>query len=64
LGRDEGLLRLEDIFAEGALMEDQKRARVALARQAMLDIVERRSRWLEEKHLKWQTANAPKTATV
>ncbi len=64
LGRDEGLLRLEDIFAEGALMEDQKRARVALARQAMLDIVERRSRWLEEKHLKWQTANAPKTVTV
>ncbi len=62
LGRDEGLLRLEDIFAEGALLEDQKRVRIATAQEALLGIVERRSRWLEEKHLKWQTASAPQTA--
>ncbi len=62
LGRDEGLIRLEDIFAEGALMEDQKRAKITLARQAMLDIVERRSRWLEQKQLKWQTAGASQFA--
>lgn len=56
LGRDEGLMRLEDIFAEGALMEDQKREKIQTAQKAMLDIVERRARWLEEKSLKWQTA--------
>ncbi len=54
----EGLLRLEDIFAEGALMEDQKRAKIQTAQKAMLDIVERRARWLEEKNRKWQTAQA------
>jgi glutamyl-tRNA reductase len=57
LTRDDGILRLEDIFAEGALMEDQKRARINLARQALHDIVEHRVRWLEEKQLKWQTAS-------
>ncbi|MBY0518002.1 MAG: hypothetical protein K2P81_13925 [Bacteriovoracaceae bacterium] len=64
LGYDEGVIRLEDIFAEGALMEDQKRQKISLARQAMLDIVEKRSRWLEEKRLKWQTANAPQIVTL
>lgn len=64
LGRDEGLLRLEDIFAEGALMEDQKRERIQLARQAMLDLVERRARWLEQKLVKWQTADTTATATL
>jgi glutamyl-tRNA reductase len=64
LKKDEGLLRLDDIFAEGALMEDQKRSRIMLARQAMQDLVTRRTRLLEEKQLKWQTAMAPETATV
>ena len=51
-----GLLRLEDILAEGALVEDQKLERLQLARTAMLDIVERRTRWLEERQRKWQSA--------
>ncbi len=54
--REEGVIRLDDIFAEGALMEDQKRERINLARQAMLNIVAQRVRWLEEKQLRWQTA--------
>ena len=57
LTREEGVIRLDDIFAEGALMEDQKRERINLARQAMLNIVDQRVRWLEEKQLKWQTAS-------
>jgi glutamyl-tRNA reductase len=55
LKAEQGVMRLDDIFAEGALMEDQKRQKISLARQAMLDIVDRRIRWLEEKQLKWQT---------
>jgi len=54
---DDRAAALEDIFAEGALMEDQKRDRINLARQAMLNIVDQRVRWLEEKQLRWQTAS-------
>lgn len=52
----DGLLRLDDILAEGALVEDQKNVRLQLARTAMLDIVERRTRWLEERQRKWQSS--------
>jgi glutamyl-tRNA reductase len=55
LTRQEGLIRLEDIFEEGALMEDQKRARIQQARKALLDIVDQRVAWLEEKQRRWQT---------
>lgn len=56
LTSNEGLLRLEDILAEGAMVEDQKLEKLQLARQAMLELVERRSRWLEERQRKWQSA--------
>lgn len=64
LTRDDGVLRLEDIFAEGALMEDQKRSKIQTAQRAMLDIVQRRARWLEEKSLKWQTASTYSATTI
>lgn len=56
LGRNEGVLRLADILAEGAVVEDQKQARLQLARTAMLELVERRARWLEERSRKWQAS--------
>jgi hypothetical protein len=46
----------EDILAEGAVVEDQKLARLQLARTAMLELVERRARWLEERSRKWQAS--------
>lgn len=52
----DGFMRLEDILAEGALVEDQKMERLQLAREKMVDIVDRRSRWLEEKQRKWQAS--------
>lgn len=55
LDQSAGLLRLDDILAEGALLEDQKLEKLATARQAMLDLVERRTRWLEERQRKWQS---------
>ena len=38
----EGVVRLEDIFNEGAIVEDQKREQITLARVAMKSITERR----------------------
>lgn len=56
LTQNDGLLRLEDILAEGALVEDKKIEKLQLARHAMLELVERRTRWLEERQRKWQSA--------
>lgn len=56
LAASTGLLRLEDILAEGAIVEDQKLERLQLARLAINDIALRRTRWLEERQRKWQAA--------
>lgn len=58
LSPEQGLLRLDNILAEGALVEEQKMERLQLAREAMREIVERRTRWLEQRQLKWQAARA------
>ena len=45
----DGVIRLDDIFNEGAVVEGQKQTQIALARQAMLSISERRKDLFEKK---------------
>ncbi len=42
LTQNEGVVRLEDIFNEGAIVEEQKREQISLARDAMVNISMRR----------------------
>ena len=44
-----GVVRLEDIFNEGAIVESQKQVQIELARAAMLDITSRRKSLFEAK---------------
>lgn len=45
----DGIIRLDDIFNEGAVVEGQKQTQIALARAAMLSISERRKDLFEKK---------------
>lgn len=49
LNLEDGVVRLNDIFAEGAILEVQKQAQIDLARSAMFDIAQKRKSLLEEK---------------
>jgi glutamyl-tRNA reductase len=44
-----GVIRLDDIFAEGAIVEDQKQQQIELARAAMLSITHKRISLFEAK---------------
>lgn len=46
---DSGVVRLDDIFNEGAIVEGQKQLQIELARAAMLDITSRRKSLFAEK---------------
>lgn len=46
---NEGVVRLEDIFNEGAIVEEQKRAQITLARDAMVNISLRRTDLFAQK---------------
>jgi glutamyl-tRNA reductase len=46
---EEGVVRLDDIFDEGAIVEDQKQQQIALAREAMVSVTLKRKSLLEEK---------------
>jgi glutamyl-tRNA reductase len=48
---EEGVVRLEDIFNEGAIVEGQKQQQIALAREAMHVITQKRSTFFEQKLL-------------
>lgn len=45
----DGVVRLNDIFDEGAIVEEQKQQQITLAREAMLSITLKRKSLLEEK---------------
>lgn len=55
---EEGVVRLDDIFREGAVVEEQKQAQIALAKAAMITITMKRIALFEQKF-----ANAPKLLT-
>lgn len=46
---DEGVVRLEDIFNEGAIIEEQKREQIALAKAAMVSLTLKRKDLFEQK---------------
>jgi glutamyl-tRNA reductase len=46
---DTGVVRLDDIFNEGAIVESQKAQQIALAQAAMVEITHRRKSLFEEK---------------
>jgi len=45
----DGIVRLDDIFDEGAIVEGQKQMQIDLARQAMQDLTQKRKSLFEEK---------------
>jgi glutamyl-tRNA reductase len=49
LRAEDGIVRLDDIFAEGAIVEDQKQQQIELARTAMLSITHKRTSLFEAK---------------
>lgn len=53
---EQGLLKLNDILAEGAMVEEQKYERLVLARHALHEVVDKRVRWLEERGRKWHAS--------
>ncbi len=63
LGVSSGVVRLDDIFQEGAVVEEQKQAQIALAKAAMLSITQRREALFEEKFNKPRELLAPQIAT-
>lgn len=46
---DQGVVRLDDIFSEGAVIESQKQAQIALAKAAMLSLTMKRQSLFQEK---------------
>lgn len=59
----EGVVRLDDIFNEGAVVEGQKQAQIALAKAAMISITLKRQALFEEKFNKTEVALSPQIAT-
>jgi glutamyl-tRNA reductase len=55
----QGVVRLDDIFAEGAIVEEQKQTQIALAREAMLSVTHRRKSLLEAKFNREAPVPAP-----
>lgn len=52
MGYHEGVMRLSDIFAEGAIKDNQKKEQLKLAELKMTEIVEKRYTYLKQKHAK------------
>ncbi len=52
LGHSEGVVRLDDIFNEGAIVETQKHAQIALAKAAMVSLTMKRQALFDEKFSK------------
>lgn len=63
LGFAEGVVRLDDIFNEGAVVEGQKQAQIALAKAAMISITMKRQVLFTEKFNKSEVALAPQIVT-
>lgn len=63
LGISEGVVRLDDIFNEGAVVEVQKQAQIALAKAAMISMTMKRQALFSEKMNKSEVALAPQIVT-
>lgn len=63
LGFSEGVVRLEDIFNEGAVVEGQKQAQIALAKAAMISLTMKRQALFSEKFNKTSDLIAPQIVT-
>ncbi len=63
-GKAEGLIRLTDLFEEGALLEEQKRVKVELAQLALEERVQHRAQWLEKKFNERQVENFQSLSVV
>lgn len=63
LGVADGVIRLQDIFDEGAVVESQKEQQINLAREAMISITHKRKSLLEAKLNARNGVHAPQTAT-
>lgn len=58
---DQGVLRLEDIFKEGAIVEGQKQKQIDLAKAAMLSITHKRKALFESKLSRSEAVLTPQT---
>jgi glutamyl-tRNA reductase len=63
LTTNENVLRLEDIFREGAIVEDQKQAQINLARAEMISMTVKRKALFEEKFSKAHELLSPQTVS-
>lgn len=63
LGVADGVVRLQDIFDEGAVVETQKEQQINLAREAMISITHKRKSLLEAKLNAMNGVHAPQTAS-
>ena len=63
LGINEGVVRLDDIFDEGAIVESQKQQQINLAREAMIDITLKRAALLEQKLKRSDELHSPQISS-
>lgn len=61
LGSQEGVVRLDDIFDEGAIVEGQKQQQIELARAAMLEVSQKRKSLFAAKFKPSTAVNAPQS---
>lgn len=59
---EEGVVRLDDVFKEGAIVEDQKQAQISLAKSAMVEITMKRKVLFEQKFKKSPELLSPQNA--
>jgi glutamyl-tRNA reductase len=63
LSSQEGVIRLEDIFLEGAILQDHKEKQIALAKAAMVGLTLKRQALFEEKFNKTPELIAPQSVS-
>lgn len=59
----EGVVRLDDIFREGAVVEEQKQAQISMAKAAMVSITTKRMALFEQKFSRLPNLLAPQTVS-
>lgn len=63
MGPSEGVIRLQDIFDEGAVVESQKEQQITLAREAMISLTHKRKSLLEAKLIAREALVTPQIAS-
>jgi glutamyl-tRNA reductase len=64
LSSEQNVVRLDDIFREGAIVEDQKQAQIALARAAMISITMKRQALFQQKFSRTDELMTPQSVTA